>query len=334
MNHIGMTVGPHIISTSITAGYSTFSSAVFPWILAGVLFDLAGPPSQERGVGLKLKLSIASPASDRRKPGYATSLLLQFFGVMIGAVLAAVGLELFLMPHGIVVGGITGLSALFAIQSEMKLGLFLFLMNLPFLLLQRKNIDASFAIFTIFGLFAFSLGTIMLHPYPALMSDALAAALVGGLCLGLGFGLALRFGGALDTASKQVAEKLHGGNKWFPVDGTIQLFNCLILLAAGFYFGIKEAVYSVTAYILAYESVKVPLFGLKLNVLVHIESRACADIQKTLERHLNRRASYVGEAINEGSRQVLKYKINRWETPRFKAIVKNCDPDSDISMRP
>lgn len=244
------------------------------------------------------------------------------------------GLELFLMPHGIVVGGITGLSALFALQTEMKLGLFLFLMNLPLLFLQRKNIDASFAIFTIFGLFVFSLGTIMLHPYPALMGDALSAALIGGLCLGFGIGLALRFGGALDTVSKQVAEKFHASNKWFLVDGTIHLFNCLILLAAGFYFGFQEAVYSVTAYILAYESVKIPLFGVKFNILVHIESRESAEIQKSLARYLNRSAAYVGEASKDGTHQVLKYKVNRWEMPRVKAIVKNCDPDSDISIHP
>ncbi|GJM81074.1 hypothetical protein HMSSN139_35700 [Paenibacillus sp. HMSSN-139] len=60
-------------------------------------------------------------------------------GVIAGALLASAGLELFLMPHGIVVGGVTGLSVLLALKTEMQLGLFLFLLNLPLLLLYRKT---------------------------------------------------------------------------------------------------------------------------------------------------------------------------------------------------
>lgn len=282
---------------------------------------------------MKNKLTAESPMHDRRYPWRIYPFLLRLAGIIAGALLAAAGLELFLMPHGIVVGGVTGLSALFALTTEMRLGLFLFLLNLPLLVLARKNIDASFAIFTVCGLLVFSIGTILLHPYPALMGDPLLAALIGGLSLGLGLGLALRFGGALDTAEKAVERFRSLKRKSLSPEGMMMMLNCFILLAAGFHFGFEQAVYSVTAYILAYESVKIPLFGLKLNVLVQIESRECAEIQTALARYLNRRAAYVGEAPSNGVPQMLEYKCHRWEMPRLKAIVKNCDPDSEISIR-
>ncbi len=271
--------------------------------------------------------------NDRRFPWRMYPALIRLAGIIAGALLASAGLELFLMPHGIVVGGVTGLSALFALSTEMRLGLFLFLLNLPLLVSARKNIDASFALFTVCGLLVFSIGTILLHPYPALMGDPLPAALTGGLSLGLGLGLALRFGGALDTAEKAVERFRFRKRKGLSPEGLMLLLNCFILIAAGFHFGFEQAVYSVTAYILAYESVKIPLFGLKLHVLVQIQSAECVEIQIAVDRYLNRRAAYIGNAPDGGIPQVLHYKCHRWETARLKAIVKTCDPDSEIFVR-
>lgn len=259
------------------------------------------------------------------------SKFLNVLGVIAGALLASVGLELFLMPHGIIVGGITGLSALFALTTEMRLGLFLFLLNLPLLLIQRKNIDSSFAFFTVFGLLVFSLGTIVLHPYPALTSNPLTSALVGGLSLGLGIGLALRFGGALDSAEK-IAESF-STKKGLTPEVIMLLLNCSILILAGFHFGFDQAVYSVTAYILAFESVKLPLRGFRLTLSVSIKSQECVRIQEALALYLNRNVAIVEDpTVLSGNLGVMECKCHRWEASRLVAIIKNCDPDSEISF--
>ncbi|WP_334076153.1 YitT family protein [Paenibacillus sp. A14] len=278
---------------------------------------------------MRAKLTTDSAVKPRRfrkpwSPPYT-----RFFGVMAGAILAAAGLELFLMPHGIVVGGMTGLSVLLALTAEMKLGLFLFLLNLPLILLERKNIDAPFGLFTVCGLLVFSLGTLALHPYPALMSDPLPAALLGGLCLGLGLGFALRFGGALDTAGQAAKSLPQTQRKLFPSEGIRLLLNCTILLAAGFHFGFDQAVYSVTAYILAYESVKIPLHGIRLRVQVRIKTSRPAEIQKRLMLYLNREAVMTkeqnGEKQFEHRLNYLECQCHSLELPRLRALVKDGD---------
>ncbi|MEF2968440.1 YitT family protein [Paenibacillus sp. M1] len=285
---------------------------------------------------MKNKLTADSPMNEHRHRMKVQPAFVKFTGVIIGAVLAAVGLELFLMPHGIVVGGVTGLSALFALSTEMRLGLFLFLLNLPLLVLGRKNADTSFTIFTACGLLVLSLVTILLHPFPALMGNPLPAALAGGISLGLGIGLALRFGGALDTAEKaaeKAAERFRNRRGLSP-EVLLLLLNCSILLAAGFHFGFEQAVYSVTAYILAYETVKIPLFGIGTSVIVRIESREYAAVQRELALYLNRDAEEVRSLPDRESGdplRILKYKCHRLEAPRLKAIAKNCDPACKIS---
>lgn len=124
--------------------------------------------------------------------------------VIAGALLAAVGLELFLMPHGLVVGGITGLSALFAHTTEMQLGLFLFLFNLPFIFMSRKQVNLRFALYTVLGLTCLTIASLALHRFPAVISDPLPAAMAGGICLGVGIGISVRFGGVNKQASDQV----------------------------------------------------------------------------------------------------------------------------------
>ncbi|MFD3260238.1 YitT family protein [Paenibacillus lentus] len=256
---------------------------------------------------------------------------IQVIGVILGALLASIGLELFLMPHGIIVGGMTGLSALFALYTEMRLGLFLLLLNIPFIVLQRRHLDTSFAICAVVGLFVLSLFSVVMHPFPAITEHPLLAALAGGTSLGLGLGLAVRFGGSLDPATSI--------SRWshfklpFSIEWILLLLNCSILIAAGFYFGFEQALYSIIAYISAFETVKIPLRGLPFTrpYIFHISSDHCPAIQRALKQRLNRKAQFLSESL-DGDGGILVCQCNRWETARLKAIVKDIDPGCTITL--
>lgn len=251
-------------------------------------------------------------------------------GIIAGALLASVGLELFLMPHSIVVGGMTGLSALLALKTEMRLGLFLFLLNLPLLFLYRKNIHWSYGIFTVIGVLVFSLGTLVLHPYSSLIGEPLLAALIGGTSLGLGLGLALRFGGALDIAEKAVRQLQYGR---LSPERVLLLLNCLILIGAGFHFGFLQALYSVIAYLSAFEAVKLPVQGGLFTQTVRIKSRHCPDIQRELLRYLNRSAVYRQEPGEAGNGMgILECRCHRLERSRLISVVQQCDRESEITV--
>lgn len=281
---------------------------------------------------MKNQLTTSTPLNGSHKDRKTEPLWMKLTGIIFGSVLAAVGLELFLMPHGIVVGGITGLSTIFALSTELRLGLFLFLLNLPFIVLQRKYSGNSVSLLTFFGVLIISLGTFLLHPFPALLNEPLAAALLGGLSLGFGIGLALRFGSYLDSAEKAVSNLPF--TRWITPEGLVMLFNCLVLVIAGFHFGFEQAIYSVTAYLLAYESIKLCLSGFRFYNQVQIESHHCAYIQEALSHYLNRKADFIKQDSQDGEPDQIQLKCHRWEVSRLKAIVLNCDPDSEILILP
>src|SRR3954464_15517135 len=72
--------------------------------------------------------------------------------ITIGAILMATGLEIFLVPNNVIDGGITGISIMLAHITGWKLGLFLFILNLPFVYLGYKQMGKTFAFSTIYGI--------------------------------------------------------------------------------------------------------------------------------------------------------------------------------------
>lgn len=258
--------------------------------------------------------------------------ILRVLTVIAGALLAAVGLELFLIPHGLVVGGITGLSALFAHTTEMRLGLFLFLFNLPFIFMSRKQVNVRFALYTVLGLTCLTIASLALHRFPAVISDPLPAAMAGGICLGLGIGISVRFGGLNKHASDQGYSLLSGG----PPKSTeivIMILNCAILLIAGTLFGWEQAMYSILAYLLAFEGVRFSLRGLSASRAAWITSSRCMDIQEALETSLGREVGLAEGSGENGELSTLFCLINRMEEHQLRTIVLDCDPNSQIVFK-
>ncbi|TGU95176.1 hypothetical protein EN829_059670, partial [Mesorhizobium sp. M00.F.Ca.ET.186.01.1.1] len=162
-------------------------------------------------------------------------LLKRIFFILVGASLVSVALEIFLVPNKIIDGGIVGISIISSHLTSLSLGIFLFLLNLPFLIIGYKQIGKTFAISTLFGVSIMSLGTTLLHPVPGLTDDPLLAAVFGGIIMGIGVGLVLRYGGSLDGT--EIIAVLFNKKSPFSVGEIVMFINLFILSSAGFVFG-------------------------------------------------------------------------------------------------
>ena len=108
----------------------------------------------------------------------------------------AVGLEIFLVPNNVIDGGITGISIMLSYITGWKLGIFLFVLNLPFFFIGYKQIGKTFALSTLYGILVLSITTALLHHVPAFTQDILLASAFGGMILGIGVGMVIRYGGS------------------------------------------------------------------------------------------------------------------------------------------
>lgn len=254
---------------------------------------------------------------------------LRLLAVAGGGLVAAVGLELFLMPHKLLPGGITGLSALISHITEMRLGLFLFLFNLPFILISRRQISLRFALYTMLGLIGLTAGSLALHHFPAAVSEPLPAAIAGGLCLGFGLGISVRFGG-LTAGSEQQSVRLLNGGPPKSAEMPIMLFNVAILLYGGSLFGWDQAMYSIIAYLLAFEALRFSLRDLSLTQAVWITSSKPEEIRRKLQQSLDREVKLVQSSGPDGQPGTVFCLASRLEEEELASIVHGCDEDSTI----
>ena len=117
--------------------------------------------------------------------------------ILFGIIIDSFGLKSFLIPNGVIDGGITGISLLISFLTPLSVSLLIFALNLPFIFLARKQLGNIFAIKTFLAILALSLALVFLN-FPIITSDKLLATVFGGFLIGAGTGLAVRGSAVID----------------------------------------------------------------------------------------------------------------------------------------
>lgn len=252
--------------------------------------------------------------------------------ITLGAILMGIGLEVFLVPNHVIDGGITGISIMLSYLTGWKLGIFLLLFNLPFFFIGYKQIGKTFAISTLYGIIILSIATSLLHPVPAFTQDILLATIFGGVILGFGVGLVIRYGGSLDGT--EILAILFNKKTPFSVGEIIMFFNLFILGSAGFVFSWDRAMYSLLAYFVAYKTIDITITGLDESKSVWIISDNAKVIGEAIMHRLGRGVTYLnGEGAFSGDdKKVIFCVINRLEEAKLKEIVTEYDINAFLAV--
>lgn len=252
--------------------------------------------------------------------------------ITLGALLVSVGLEIFLIPNRIIDGGIVGISIILSYLSGWQIGLFLFVLNLPFVLLGYKQIGKTFALSTLLGITVMSIATNFLHPVPSLTQDALLATVFGGIILGIGVGLVIRYGGSLDGT--EIVAILINKKTPFSVGEVVMIGNIFILGSAGFVFGWDRAMYSLMAYYIAFKMIDLTIDGFEESKSVWIISDKHREIGDVINARLGRSVTYLnGEGGYSGDeKKVVFCVVTRLEEAKLKLIVEEIDTDAFLAV--
>ncbi|MBJ9988235.1 MULTISPECIES: YitT family protein [Paenibacillus] len=270
-------------------------------------------------------------AKTHKKLSFA-DLVKKFVFITVGAVLMAVALEVFLVPNEIIDGGITGISIVLSKVTTFPLGIFLFIINLPFLFLGYKQIGKTFAFSTLYGIAVMSVTTQLLHHVSPFTNEKILAVLFGGLILGLGVGLVIRFGGSLDGT--EIVAILLSKRLRMPVGQIIMIMNVFIFIVAGFVFGWDSAMYSIFTYYMASKVMDIVVEGLNESKSVTIISNEYEEISQTIQDRLGRSTTfmYARGGYSKEDTQVIYCVVTRLELAKLKALVQEIDPKAFIAI--
>lgn len=251
--------------------------------------------------------------------------------ITIGALFVATGLELFLVPNGFLDGGVVGVSIILTNYFAVPLGVFIGVLNIPFLVIAYRHSGLRMAIRSALGIATLSGATIFLHHFEPITREYVLALGYGGVLLGVGVGLALRYGGALD-GTEILAVTLANKTK-FGVDQIILGINFFIFLTAAFVFSPEQALSSfLLFYVVVTPMIKKLMEGGNEMKTIQIMSSNHTEIAEVVHHVLNRKVIFTDahkDDINDTLKIVTTF-CARAEEALLVEAVEDVDPDAII----
>ena len=261
-----------------------------------------------------------------------SAIIKKYLLLPLGAIVYAAGLETFFVPNNLIDGGIVGVSMMISYLTDTPLSVFVVLLNIPFLYLGYKQIGKTFTISTLYSIVVLALAIQYFHTTPNITYDIFLATIFGGIVVGLGVGMIIRYGGSVDGT--EIVAIISDRKTELSVGETVMIINLFILSSAGLVFGWERAMYSLIAYFIAYKVMDLVISGLEESKGVMIVSDKSDDLAETLLARLGRGVTILhgeGAYTNEPKR-ILYTVVTRLEVAKLKAIVKEKDPSAFLSI--
>ena len=267
-----------------------------------------------------------------------------FLGLTAAGIINAVGVTVFIAPVQLYDSGISGTSILLSqlTPPEMSLSVFLILLNIPLFLYGLKRQGAVFTIYAIYSVAVYSsVAWLITDVLPVDVSvasplagqDLLLCALFGGLISGVGSGLAIRFGGAMDGI--EVMAVIFAKPLGLTVGNFVLVYNVLLYIICGV--AIQSWIlplYSIVTYASALKSVDFIVEGLdraKAAMIITLDPDAvCAALSKEFGSGITTMQA-VGY-YSQTPRTLVYMVVNRFQVGKMKQIVHENDPYAYISI--
>ncbi|EPR12594.1 YitT family protein [Ruminiclostridium papyrosolvens] len=195
-----------------------------------------------------------------------TKKVVNYLFIFLGALLTAVGVEIFFSSHNLIAGGIIGTAVMISYIMEIPIGAIIVLLNFPFVIFGYRHKGKKFLLPTILAAASMIFWLSVFRSVQMEQQYILQSTIFGGIFLGMGLGLILRFGALVDGFKcRRKYYEMNGINSF----GTIYIaVNLLIVSLSGLVFGWEQAIYSLIAYFIVFKSIDVTFDLLKRDSVV------------------------------------------------------------------
>ena len=224
--------------------------------------------------------------------------LSETFTTLVGMLFSGFALRSFLVPNKFFDGGVTGISLLIHELYDVNIAYVIILANIPFIIMGAFQVNRAFAIKTFIAVIGLGL-CLQFIPYPPVTSDKLLVSIFGGVFMGIGVGLAIRGGCALDGI--EVLALYTGKRISFTISEIILGLNIVIFLIAALKLGLPTALYSILTYYTASRTINFVIEGVEEYTGVTIISGESELIKEELVMVFGR-----GITVYKGERGFLK----------------------------
>ena len=258
--------------------------------------------------------------------------IVPLFMITVGAIVAAFALEEFLVPFTILDGGVVGISMIISQLSGIPLGVLTIALNIPFMIVGFKRLGIRFLVKAIYAMAVFSSFLGVFEDMKEVTNQEILVVVFGGVLLGVGVGLILRYGGCLDGT--EIVAMLLSHHMEFSVGQIVLFFNIIIYAVAGFLFGPDRALYSLLTYFITSKIIDFVENGMEQGKSVMIITDHGQEIADAIYTQLGRTCTQMeGRGmVSSGKKTVLYCVITRVEVPAIKKIINDADVSAFMTI--
>lgn len=273
-----------------------------------------------------------------------------FIGLTLAGIINAVGVCLFLSPLHVYDGGFSGTSVLLSRYLGLAQAIFLLILNVPFYFIGRKKIGWEFLIYSLYAIGIYSLGSFLINEViftggfeeigsPIVGKEIVLAAIFGGLLSGVGSGLVIKFGGALDGV--EVMAVIMHKKLGVSVGTFVMIYNAILYVVAAVVASVMSgenewtiALYSIIAYYVGLKTIDFIVEGVEKGKAAMIITENPRKLSERLSRELKRGITLWDSTgyYSGADKKMLYVVVNRFEIAKLKAIVKELDPKAFVSI--
>ena len=270
--------------------------------------------------------------------------LINFPMLMLAGFINAFGITVFLSPVNLYDSGISGTSMLLGqlTPEYMTLSVFLLILNIPLFIYGLKKQGLAFTIYSIFAVSFYSLGAWLITDVlpidvsmasPLAEDDLLLCAIFGGLISGVGSGLTIRFGGAIDGI--EVMAVIFAKKLGLTVGTFVMIYNIILYIICGFVLSSWILpLYSIITYAAALKTVDFIVEGLDRSKGVMIITEKPEAVSKALMYEFETGTTKIAATggYSNKDKTVIYFVVNRFQISRMRQIVHTIDPHAYMTI--
>lgn len=267
---------------------------------------------------------------------------LNFLLLTLSGTINAIGIVFFLAPVNLFDSGFSGTAMFFNEITGIPLAVFLLILNIPFFIFGYKRQGTVFTIYSIYAVLIYSLASFVITDIlpidvssssPFAGTDLLLCAIFGGLISGVGSGLTIRFGGAIDGV--EVMSVIFAKRMGITVGTFVMIYNVFLYIIIGIVCNSWVLpMYSILTYAAALKSVDFIVDGFDkakaAMIITNKPNEICARLSESFGRGITL-IKANGYYFNT-EKTLVYFVINRFQIGKLKDIVSSIDPYAYVTI--
>lgn len=265
-----------------------------------------------------------------------------FVGLALAGFINAFGITVFLAPVNLYDSGISGTSMLLSQITPFSLSAFLLILNIPLFLYGFKRQGLRFTVYSLFTVAMYSLGAyLIIEVFPIDVSitsplagtDLLLCSVFGGIISGVGSGLTIRLGGAIDGV--EVMSVIFAKRIGVTVGTFVMVYNVILYVISGAILGEWILpLYSILTYGVGLKTIDFIVEGIDRSKAMMIITDKADEICDALSEeydcgvtHLLAKGHY-----SQKEKTAIYFIVNRFQIPKVKEIAHEIDPGAFMTI--